>query len=201
MQANDEEVFGGDLKMTTADSMRLLTMAQDVASIVASFVPGAGTGVAAGLGVTSTATDLVADILDPAVSGGQVAKNLAVNAGFAALGMVPGAKMGKVAKNIIKWAPRIISMAATAGIVLDESTQKTFSKIGDGSTHFTREDWKNISHVLSALAGTVKMGKGMYDGHKIKKSIIAKDNVELDGVKVKTATGEEVAMEIPKKTA
>jgi hypothetical protein len=70
MNANDEEVFGGDAKMTTSDIMRLTTMAQDVASIVASFVPGAGTGVAAGLGVTSTATDLIADILDPAVSGG-----------------------------------------------------------------------------------------------------------------------------------
>jgi hypothetical protein len=45
------------------------------------------------------------------------------------------------------------------------------------------------------------MGKGMYDGHKIKKSIVAKDNVELEGVKAKTANGEEVAMEIPKKTA
>lgn len=201
MEANDEEVFGGDAKMTTSDIMRLTTMAQDVASIVASFVPGAGTGVAAGLGVTSTATDLIADILDPAVSGGQVAKNLAVNAGFAALGMVPGAKMGKVAKNIIKWAPRIVAMAATAGIAFDESTQNTFKKIGDGSTHFTREDWKNISHVLSAVAGTVKMGKGMYDGHKVKKSIVAKDNVELDGVKVKNANGDDITMEIPKQKA
>ena len=36
--------------MTTADAFRLATMALDAASIVASFVPGAGTGVAAGLG-------------------------------------------------------------------------------------------------------------------------------------------------------
>jgi len=45
-------------------------MAQDVASIVAAFVPGAGTGVAAGLGLTAMGTDLAADLLDPAISAG-----------------------------------------------------------------------------------------------------------------------------------
>ena len=123
----------GNLEMTTADIMRLTTMAQDVASIVASFVPGAGTGVSAGLGVTSMLTDLGADLIDPAVSGGEVAKNLVMNAGFAALGMIPGAKAGKVVKNLVKWAPKIMTAAAGMGIAMDESTQKTFAKLGDGT--------------------------------------------------------------------
>jgi len=97
-------------------------MAQDVASIVASFVPGAGTGVAAGLGVTSLGTDLAADIMDPAVTAGEVIKNAGINAGFAAFGLIPGAKMHKVAKNIIKFLPRIVTVAAGFGIAFDEST-------------------------------------------------------------------------------
>lgn len=201
MDANDTKAFKGDGQMTTSDIMRLTTMAQDVASIVASFVPGAGTGVAAGLGVTSMGTDLVADILDPAVSGGEVAKNLAVNAGFAVAGMIPGAKMGKVAKNVIKWAPRLMTIVAGAGLAMDESTQNTFKKIAKGEMQFTREDWKNISRVLQFASGTVRAGKGAYDAHKVKKGIVASDNVTLEGVKSTTKIdGKEVDMEIPKKT-
>ena len=197
MDANDTEAFGGDVQMTTSDIMRLTTMAQDVASIVASFVPGAGTAVAAGLGVTSTATDLAADILDPAVSTGEVVKNLAVNAGMSLVGMIPGAKMGKVAKNVIKWAPRLMTIAAGAGLAMDESTQQTFKKIGDGSTNFTREDWKNISRVLQVASGAVRTGKGMYDSHKVNKAIVSGENVTLKGVKSTTADGD---LQLPKKT-
>lgn len=201
MDANDTKAFKGDGQMTTSDIMRLTTMAQDVASIVASFVPGAGTGVAAGLGITSTATDLMADILDPAVSGGEVAKNLAVNAGFAVAGIIPGAKMGKVAKNVIKWAPRLMTIVAGAGLAMDESTQNTFKKIAKGEMQFTREDWKNISRVLQFASGTVRAGKGAYDAHKVKKGIVASDNVTLEGVKSTTkVNGKDVDMEIPKKT-
>ena len=197
MDANDTEVFGGDARMTTSDVMRLTTMAQDVASIVASFVPGAGTAVAAGLGVTSTATDLAADILDPAVSTGEVVKNLAVNTGMSLVGMIPGAKMGKVAKNVIKWAPRLMTIVAGTGLAMDESTQQTFKKIGDGSTNFTREDWKNISRVLQVASGAVRTGKGMYDSHKVNKSIVSGENVTLKGVKSTTTDGD---LQLPKKT-
>lgn len=141
---------------SAADAMRFTTMAQDVASIAASFVPGYGTAVAAGLGVTSMATDLVADIMDPAVSGGEVAKNAIFNLGFAALGAVPGAKIGKVGRTLLKYAPKIITAYAALNIATDESTQKTLKKLGDGSTAFTREDWRNLSHVLSLIAGGVR---------------------------------------------
>ena len=202
MDANDAEAFGGDARMTTSDIMRLTTVAQDVASIVASFIPGAGTAVAAGLGVTSTATDLAADILDPAVSAGETVKNLAVNAGMSVIGLIPGAKMGKTAKNVVKvvtkWGPRLMTLAAGAGLAMDESTQKTFKKIGDGSTNFTREDWKNISRVLQVAAGAVRLGKGEYDNYKVNKAkTISSDNVALKGVK---STQTDTDMELPKST-
>jgi hypothetical protein len=103
--------------------MRFATMAADVSSIVASFVPGIGTGVAAGMGVVSMGTDLVADILDPAISRGQVIKNLGMNAAFAATGLIPGAKMHKVTASLIKWAPKLITAVSALGIATDESTQ------------------------------------------------------------------------------
>jgi hypothetical protein len=188
--------------MTASDIMRLTTIAQDTASIVASFVPGAGTAVSAGLGVTSTATDLVADIMDPAVSGGEVAKNLAVNAGFAVIGMIPGAKMGKTARTVVKtvakWGPRLLTLAAGAGLVMDKSVQDTFKKIGDGSTNFTRQDWKNIARVFQLAAGATRTGRAEYDNYKVNKaSVISKDNVTLKGVK-STKSGED--MQLPKKT-
>lgn len=201
MDANDTKAFKGDLNMTASDIMRLTTMAQDVASIVASFVPGAGTGVAAGLGVTSTITDLIADIKDPAVNGWDVIKNLGINAGFAVAGLIPGAKMGKVAKNVVKWAPRLMSIAAGAGLAMDESTQKTFKKIAEGKMQFTREDWKNISRVLQFAAGAVRTGKGAYDARQVKKGIVSSNNVKLEGVKsTSKLNGKEVDLEIPKTT-
>jgi hypothetical protein len=64
--------------------------------------------------------------------------------------------MGKVAKNIVKYAPKIMTAVAGLGIAMDESTQATFKKISDGSVKFNREDWRNISHVLSLLAGATR---------------------------------------------
>ena len=182
--------------MTTADAFRLATMALDAASIVASFVPGAGTGVAAGLGVTTMGTDLIADVIDPAVSAGEVVKNLGMNAAFAGIGLIPGAKMHKVAKNIVKYAPKILTAAAGLGIAMDESTQATFKKIGDGTTKFNREDWRNLSHVLSLIAGSTRGIKGSLDARKVKKSIVASENVKLEGVKNADGTD----FELPKST-
>lgn len=182
-QASETGMFEGNGKMSTADALRISTMAQDVASIVASFVPGAGTGVAAGLGVTALGTDLMADSLDPAVTKGEVVKNAVINAGFAALGMIPGAKMGKVAKNLVKYAPKIITAAAGLGIAMDESTQATFKKLGDGTTKLNREDWRNISHVLSLVAAGTRGVKGDIARRKVGKGIVAGENVKLKGVK------------------
>lgn len=181
-QASEAQMFEGNGKMSTADALRISTMAQDVASIVASFVPGAGTGVAAGLGVTALGTDLVADVLDPAVSAGEVAKNAAINAGFAGLGLIPGAKMHKVVKNVVKYAPKIITAAAAMGITMDESTQKTFAKLGDGTQKLNREDWRNLSHVLSLVAAGTRGVKGDIARYKVKKGIVNGDQVTIKGL-------------------
>jgi len=82
-----------------------------------------------------------------------------MNAGFAALGMIPGAKMTKVVKNLVKYAPKIITAAASLGIALDESTQNTFKKLAQGKEKLNRQDWRNLSHVLSLVAAGTRGGK------------------------------------------
>ena len=200
-QASEEKMFNGNGKMSTADAMRIATMAQDTASIVASFVPGAGTGVAAGLGVTAMGTDLVADILDPAITAGEVVKNAAVNAGFAGLGLIPGVKMNKVVKNIIKYAPKIITAAAGLGIAMDESTQKTFKKLGDGTTKLNREDWRNISHVLSLVAAGTRGVKSDIARYNVKKGIVKGDELIVKGANstIKGQNGEDLPLKFSSK--
>jgi len=168
-------------------------MAQDVGSIVASFVPGYGTAVAAGLGVTSAGTDLVADFMDPAVTTGEALKNLGVNAGFALLGMIPGAKMTKVAKTLVKWTPKIITAAAGLGIAMDPSTQATFKKLGDGTTSLNRQDWKNIAHVLSLVAAGTRGANRRIAKYKVQKGIVNSDELQIEGVKNKTFTKDQLA--------
>ena len=156
-------------KLTASDYLRFATMAQDAASLAASFGGPVGTLAAGALGVTSMGTDLAADLMDESLSFGDVAKNTAVNAGFAALGLIPGAKTGKIVKNIIKWAPKAMTAIAGTALATDESVQATFKKIGDGDKKLNHEDWRNITRVFSLASG---IGRGAkQDYHNIRAKV------------------------------
>ena len=77
-----------DVKWNTADSFRAAALAQDVAGLIAAIsgaaTLGAGSVAAEGLGISATVTDLVADIIDPKISAGEVFKNLGINAALSA---------------------------------------------------------------------------------------------------------------------
>lgn len=148
-------------QFTTADTLRFATMAQDVAGIVMSL-----TGLNAGsvaLGFTAMGTDLAADALDESVSTGQLAKNALMNAGFAAVSWIPGAGLSKVTKNLIKYAPKVLAAASAVGLAMDDNVRNSWTKIGDPKQKLNVEDWKNIGHTLSALAGITRMGRAGYD--------------------------------------
>lgn len=155
-------------KLTTSDYLRFATMAQDAASLAASFGGPVGTLAAGALGVASMGTDLVADLMDESLSFGDVAKNTAVNAGFAALGLVPGAKTGKIVKNIIKWAPKALTAIAGTALATDESVQATFKKLGDGDKKLNHEDWRNITRVFSLASGIGRGAKQDYHNVRAK---------------------------------
>ena len=142
-------------KLNASDYLRFATIAQDAGSLAASFAPGAGTAAAGALGITSLFTDLAADAIDDSVSAKDLARNALFNTGFAALGLIPGGKLPKITKNIIKYAPKALAVISGTSLAADESVRNTFSKIG--KEKLNHEDWKNITRVFQLAAG---IGRG-----------------------------------------
>lgn len=174
--------------LSTADKLRFATMAQDVAAVLASFTA-VGGAAASSLGLTSMGTELAADILDDSVSKGEVIKNALMNTGFAALNWIPGAGLSKVTKNLIKWAPRVMTAVSATGLALDKDVRESWTKIADGKANLTVDDLKNVAHTLSALAGVTNMGRHGYDKIKNRDLFKGKSIGEI-----KTKSGEKVKL-------
>jgi hypothetical protein len=89
-------------------------MAQDITGAVTAWVPGYGTAISGGLGLTSLGTNLAADAIDDSLTKWDVAKNAGVNLGLGIVGMVPGlglaSRTGKWITTIAKWAPRLLTL-------------------------------------------------------------------------------------------
>lgn len=141
------------------DWLRFGAMAADVVSIISNF-SGAGAPVAAGAGALSAGTQLVADFADPSVGFWQASKNLGINAGLAALSLVPGiggaAKGAKTIKQIAQWAPRVMLAANTLGLALDQDVKESWKRVQSGKP-LTANDLKNIGWTLTSVAG---LGRG-----------------------------------------
>lgn len=175
--------------LTAADVLRFGAMAQDIAGLIASFT--GGNALSAGLGLTSMGTDLTADIMDKSVTKGQVLRNALFNTGMAAISWIPGANTGKLARNLIKYAPKIMGLIGAGAIAANENVIESWKKVGNKNEKLTVEDWKNIGYTLTAAAGLTRLGKGEYDHYKGKK----KFQTAMTGEKksaIKIADGSEV---------
>ena len=148
--------------LTTADVLRFGAMAQDIAGLIASFT--GGNALSAGLGLTAMGTDLTADIMDKSVTKGQVLRNALFNTGMAAISWIPGANTGKLARNLIKYAPKIMGLIGAGAIAVNEDVIESWKKVGNEK--LTVEDWKNIGYTLTAAAGLTRLGKGEYNHYK-----------------------------------
>ena len=153
--------------LTAADVLRFGAMAQDIAGLIASFT--GGNALSAGLGLTAMGTDLTADIMDKSVTKGQVLRNALFNTGMAAISWIPGANTGKLARNLIKYAPKIMGLIGAGAIAVNEDVIESWKKVGNKNEKLTVEDWKNIGYTLTAAAGLTRLGKGEYDRYKGKK--------------------------------
>ena len=153
-----------DIKWTTADSFRAAALAQDVAGLIAAIsgaaTLGAGSVAAEGLGISATVTDLVADIIDPKISAGEVFKNLGINAALSA-GAFVGAKTPKIIKSAMKLIPHIVMTAGAAGVALDPEVHQTVKKLVDGKEKLNAKDWNNIYMILQMSLG---LGTGSAQG-------------------------------------
>lgn len=148
-----------DQKWERDDYIRLGAAGADVASIIASFVPGYGTAASGALGVGSTVANFVADMGD-----GFQSKDL-LNAGTGlvmdAIGVVPGfgaaSKGNKILKNILKISPKLIA-AWSASAAFTPALQ-AFTKLKDkGAKEMTVDDWKALANGLTTTAGLTRWG-------------------------------------------
>ena len=175
--------------LTTADILRFGAMAQDITGLIASFT--GGNALSAGLGLTAMGTDLTADIMDKSVTKGQVLRNALFNTGMAAISWIPGANTGKLARKLIKYAPKIMGLIGAGAIAVNEDVIESWKKVGNKNEKLTVEDWKNIGYTLTAAAGLTRLGKGEYNHYKGKN----KFKTAMTGEKksaIKIADGSEV---------
>ena len=158
-QNKGKETLGSGL--TAIDFARMGAITADLASAVAAFVPGIGTAPAAALGIGSTAATLGADIADKSVSNGDVIKGLGVNLLIDAASLIPGLGTGTVAgklgKNLLKLAPKLIPIFMT--MQTGPEAIKTTEKILQGRfKDITKEELRNLNYCISAVSGTARMG-------------------------------------------
>lgn len=159
----------GETGLTPVDKTRILSASMDIASILASFIPGYGTAASAVTGLGSTAVNLGADIADDSVSAGQAAWNTLSGVGMDLVGLIPGlgalGKAGKIAKTLKYVAPTALAIWQT----YENGTApiKAMNKLMSDET-LTVDDWKALSAGLQMLAGGVRVARGNKSVNKIK---------------------------------
>lgn len=145
---------------TGVDIARLGAIGADIASMI----PGLG-----GVGIAGTLANFGADIADDGMDLGDWGR-LAGNIGLDVVGFIPGlgaaAKGSRVLKNVVKWAPRLLSIATAgnygpAGI---QSLQKAISTPKD----LTVDDYRNIAEVIKVAIGGGRGIKRGIQSHNLK---------------------------------
>lgn len=142
--------------------------------------------------IVSLFGDTTADIADDKVSTWEAFKNFGKNLGWTAAGFIPGGKLGKVAKNIMRWAPKMLVVLNDYNLLNDESNKNTWNKLTNESKLLKEglndEDLKNITYWIRAFTGTANAIKAT--GRDIKYSKAR----GTQGQKFKTKDGQEVQL-------
>ena len=189
--------------LTAAQKARIGYAVLDLTSAVAAFVPGAGTAVSAGAGLTSTFGNLWSDLTDDAVTGGQAWKNFGMNLGMDALGLIPGggaaSKMGKIVKTLKSVVPYVIALPGVASMLANSpeiaaSWKKAFD--GDpenGGSKMDYQDYMNILQVLNVATGASNIAVNKYKSAK--KSTKQTDKLAIDVVDATTKQRKALVLE------
>ena len=186
---------------TGTDIARLASIGMDMGSLAAAYIGpetmGVGTLVSAGLGVGSTATNLVADLVD-GENTWEALKTAGYGLGMDTLGLIPGAgtagKLGKIGKTAIKYVPRILAYLGTLqGVQNMPYIVNSFKKLGTNQK-LTVDDYRNMAQGISLITGigaaggrkirnnktTQQLGKQKVDFSKLKnKSIQVKQSDQV----------------------
>ena len=186
---------------TGTDIARLASIGMDMGSLAAAYTGpetmGVGTLVSAGLGVGSTAANLVADLVD-GENTWEALKTAGYGLGMDTLGLIPGAgtagKLGKIGKTAIKYVPRILAYLGTLqGVQNMPYIVNSFKKLGTNQK-LTVDDYRNMAQGISLITGigaaggrkirnnktTQQLGKQKVDFSKLKnKSIQVKQSDQV----------------------
>ena len=186
---------------TGTDIARLASIGMDMGSLAAAYTGpetmGIGTLVSAGLGVGSTATNLVADLVD-GENTWEALKTAGYGLGMDTLGLIPGAgtasKLGKIGKTAVKYVPRILAYLGTLqGVQNMPYIVNSFKKLGTNQK-LTVDDYRNMAQGISLITGigaaggrkirnnktTQQLGKQKVDFSKLKnKSIQVKQSDQV----------------------
>lgn len=159
----DPSMGNPDAGFSNTDKLRLATIGADIASAITAFVPGIGTGASAALGIGSSLGTFAADAMEDGLDWGD-AKNLGMNLGMDFLGMIPAggvsSKTAKIAKNLGKWAPRIVAAIGAMNTLQNgEAIIGSFGKLTSEPSKLTVDDWRNISQGIGLVAGVAGAAK------------------------------------------
>lgn len=175
-----EEGYWGTLGNDFASDewLRLAGGIADAASALAGVIPGVGTGVSAGLGLTSTMGNLVADIKDESVNGLKVLGNFGANLGFDLIGLAPGGlgaagKASKILRSLRNVAPTVLGVwSALHTIPHVDDYYRAWEKVLTPKAKLTKDDLNMLvesSKVLFSLfggGGRYAKSRGLMNGRR-----------------------------------
>lgn len=138
------------------DIAELSAIGLDIASIISSFIPGAGTAVSLGTGLASTAASTYANWDNQGFW--ENMGDLTANVGLDLAGLIPGvgaaAKIHKLVKPLAKWGPKVLGLAAAGSLALDNNAAQAWKKVKNQQfSDLTADDLKAIGETLSIIAG------------------------------------------------
>ena len=171
---NSDVIIGGEnpSDWETRDYARLVSLGADLVSL-------AGGYVGLGGGITSTISDIVGDVSDESLTSDDVVKNAAINTAWTVAGLVPGVKLGKVGKTLLKWGPRGVALLNGYGLIADQQTYKALERMFT-TGEVTSDDLNLLTQIGRAITGGIGMGKAIKREH-----IYKKGQVEKIGKKIK----------------
>lgn len=163
---------------STTEWMRLGALASDIASLGASFAPGAGTIASGILGAGASGTEFAADVMQDGFQWKDLS-TLGINLGLDVVGLLPGGKSLKITKNAVKVISRSLPLLVGLWSAFADGDKyiAAANKLVHGNPQdMTAQDWQILGRGLMLITGGVRTGKatsGAYKsaGKEIKKGV------------------------------